>query len=308
MRVPESARSLRSGRAPERVLELRSFAFDRLSAIAAVLDDGGVIVDTNEAWRLFSHLNGGSARTTGLGVNYLGVCDRAAAAGCEDAAEIAVGVRQILAGDRQRLDHDYPCASEIEDRWFMLSAAAAPVANGAGIVLFHVDVTARKLLEQRLCAESEHDELTGLPNRRSAVRYIEQHLAESRITGALLWVLFFDLNGFKAVNDTYGHHAGDELLVKVAARARRALRQGDLLSRFGGDEFVVVCPGLTSEGAEAIARRLTDAMAQPFQFGASEVSITTSLGLACSKPESTVDSLLKAADAQMYRQKIRRKP
>jgi diguanylate cyclase (GGDEF)-like protein len=188
----------------------------------------------------------------------------------------------------------------------MLSAAAAPVANGAGIVLFHVDITSRKALELRLAVESEHDELTGLPNRRSAVRFIEQHLAQAKITGTPLWVLFFDLNGFKAVNDTYGHHAGDELLVKVAARARRALRDGDLLSRFGGDEFVVVCPGLTAEGADVITARLGDVMLQPYQFGACEVRITTSLGLTVSDAESTVDSLLKAADAQMYRQKIGR--
>ncbi len=277
----------------QRLSELRSFAFDRLSAIAAVLDDDGVIVDTNEAWRLFSQLNGGSAPTTGLGVNYLEVCDRAATAGSEDAGTIASGIRQILSGDRQRFDYDYPCASEIEDRWFMLSASAAPVTEGAGVVLFHVDITARKALEHRLASESEHDELTGLPNRRSAVRYIERHLADSCVKDASpLWVLFLDLNGFKAVNDTYGHHVGDELLVKVETRARRALREGDLLSRFGGDEFVVVCPDLTSHAAAAIAARLDDVMAQPFQFGASEVSITISVGLTASKADSTVDSLL----------------
>jgi diguanylate cyclase (GGDEF)-like protein len=188
----------------------------------------------------------------------------------------------------------------------MLPASAAPVVDGAGVVLFHVDITARKALEERLSVESEHDELTGLPNRRSAVRYIERHLAYSRVTGAPLWVMFLDLNGFKAVNDTFGHHVGDELLTKVAARAGRALREGDLLSRFGGDEFVVVCPDLEPKAAAAIATRLGDVMAQPFQFGASEVSITTSVGSAASDANSTVDSLLKAADAQMYRHKERR--
>lgn len=289
----------------ESMLALRSFAFDRLSAAAAVLDGSGVIVDTNEAWRLFAHLNDGSIQVTGPGNNYLTVCDRAAATGSDGAAAAAAGLRQILDGAREHFDLEYPCPSPTEDRWFMLRASLAPIAEGAGVVLFHVNMTAHKLLEDCLTGEAEHDALTGLPNRRSAARFAEDHLAEARITLSPVWALFLDLDGFKLANDTYGHHAGDELLVQVAARAHRAIRDEDLLCRFGGDEFVVVCPGVAQEDAFALAARLREVMSQPFQVGAEEVSIGASVGFASSTVDSTVDALFGAADAEMYLDKRR---
>ncbi len=284
-------------------MAMRSFAFERLSAIAAVLDDSGAIVDTNEAWRLFAQLNDGAPRATGTTVNYLEVCDRAAANGEDGAAEVAAGLRQLLAGKRDQFDFEYPCPSPTEDRWFLLRASSAPIEDGAGVVLFHVDITARKLLEQRFAVEAEFDELTGLPNRRSALRFIEQQLAVSRETGAPLWVLFIDLDGFKEVNDQHGHHVGDELLAKVAVRASRTLRSQDRLCRFGGDEFVLVCPGVSEDGVVALSARLREVMAAPFQIGAVEIAIGLSVGFASSVPESTVDTLLDAADAQMYGEK-----
>jgi hypothetical protein len=110
-------------------LELRSFAFDRLSAIAAVLDGSGVIVDTNEAWRLFAHLNEASIGETGPGVNYLDVCDRAAVAGSPEAAAVATGLREILHGEREHFDVEYPCASPDEDRWFMMQASCSSTST-----------------------------------------------------------------------------------------------------------------------------------------------------------------------------------
>ena len=286
-------------------LELRSFAFDRLSAITAVLDESGVVVDTNEAWRLFAHLNDGSIEATGPGVSYLDVCDRAAACGTSGAATVAAGLREILDGDREHLELEYPCASPNEDRWFMLQASSAPVAGGAGIVLFHINITARKVIEDRLTAEADHDELTGLPNRRSAIRLMTELLADAESTHAPVQVLFLDLDRFKSVNDTYGHHTGDELLVQVAARARRAVRDGDLLCRLGGDEFFLACPGLDKVRAAALAARLREVMSLPFQVGADEVLIGASVGIASSGADSTVGSLLSTADAEMYIDKAR---
>lgn len=286
---------------------LRSFAFDRLSAIAAVLDSTGTIVDTNEAWRLFALLNDGSASTTGPGISYLDVCDQAAAAGVDGASVIARALREILAGTRDHFDLEYPCPSPAEDRWFLFQASSAPVDNGGGAVLFHVDLTSRKLREERFAAQAEMDELTGLPNRRAAVRLINEELADAQLTGAQVWVHFFDLDGFKTVNDCYGHHVGDDLLVKVAMRARKAVREQDRLCRLGGDEFVLVCPDLGHKAAGALSSRLRQVMSQPFQFGSMEVKVGASVGFAASHADSTVDDLLGAADAQMYLDKRRRK-
>ncbi len=126
------------------VVGVRAAAFDRLEACAAVLDGDGIIVDTNDAWRLFTRLNDGDVNTTGPGMDYLRVCDRAASMGWPERRRRR-GLREILNGERQRMDFEYPCPSATEDRWCLLQASAAPVANGAGAVLLHVDITDRKL-------------------------------------------------------------------------------------------------------------------------------------------------------------------
>ncbi len=285
---------------------LRSYAFDRLGACAAVIGADGTILDTNEAWRLFAHLNGGSNTGTGRGVNYLSTCDVAADAGVDGAATVAAALREILSGDREHLEFEYPCPSPIEDRWFLLSASSAPVDAGAGAVLFHVDMTAHKLMTDRLLTFAETDLLTGLPNRRVAIRTIEEQLALVEVEGRPVSVLYIDINDFKRVNDRYGHHVGDELLAKVASRTSRAVRESDRLCRMGGDEFVLVCPELASGQASALAERLRIVMSEPFQIGATEVSTGVSVGVASSSSGSTVDSLLQAADAAMYVDKARR--
>ena len=151
-------------------LGFRAAAFDRLGASAAVLDGDGVIIDTNQAWRLFASLNDGSSETTGIGANYLDVCDRASDDGVAVSAEVATGLRQILRGDRKQMDAEYPCPSPTEDRWFLVQASALPVSEGAGAVVFHIDITAHKQLADQLGSLADHDALTGLPNRRAAGR------------------------------------------------------------------------------------------------------------------------------------------
>ena len=123
-----------------------------------------------------------------------------------------------------------------------------------------------------------------------------------------MWVLFIDLDKFKAVNDTYGHHVGDELLVKVGLRTRRALRDSDRLCRLGGDEFVVICPGLDRAHALGLADRLRDVMSAPFQIGEVEVFGRVSVGMAGSDAASTAESMLRDADRQMYIDKRRQGP
>jgi diguanylate cyclase (GGDEF)-like protein/PAS domain S-box-containing protein len=287
------------------VLEVRAAAFDRLGGCAAVLDSDGVIVETNQAWRLFAHLNGGSGSTTGIGVNYLEVCDRAARSGIVVADQVAAGLRQILNGDRNQIDAEYACPSPTEDRWFLMQACALPVRNGAGAVVSHLDITARKQLTDRLVALAEHDPLTGLPNRRAALGYLDDALATPPSDRTATWVLFIDINEFKAVNDSFGHHVGDELLVKVALRARRALRADDHLCRFGGDEFVVICAGLDRDQAQSLADRLRGVMSAPFQIGDLEIFGRISIGVAGSDARSTPESMLRTADEDMYADKRR---
>ncbi len=281
----------------------RSSAFEHLSAAGAILDETGRIVATNAAWRLFAALNGGAEGATGEGVNYLETCSRAAALGDDTAGSALVGLREILEEERTSFDLEYPCPSPDQDRWFLLQATAAPVVHGVGVVLFHVDITARKVLEQGLAHRANHDALTGLGNRVAARDAVCAHLASA---GGPVVVVAFDLDGFKAVNDTFGHHAGDEVLVQVATRARRVFGTGGLVFRLGGDEFVAVCPDATTTDAELYAEGVREQMARPFQVGADAVTIGASAGIASSEDHPMAEVLLAEADARMYRDKRHR--
>ncbi|HUF97595.1 MAG TPA: diguanylate cyclase, partial [Ilumatobacter sp.] len=148
------------------------------------------------------------------------------------------------------------------------------------------------------------DALTGLPNRRSALRYLKQQIDSSAATQSPVSVLFLDLDGFKAVNDENGHHVGDELLVKVAVRLRRVVREHDRVCRLGGDEFVLICPGLDQRAATLVAHRVRTVMSTPFQIGDLEVVVGASVGVAASAADSSVSGLMATADAAMSLDKL----
>ncbi len=152
---------------------------------------------------------------------------------------------------------------------------------------------------------SLHDPLTGLPNRTLIEELLEQAVARSRRSHSSAAVLFLDLDGFKGVNDRYGHFVGDELLCAAAKRLTAVLRPGDTLARLGGDEFVVLCEDLSSSSqAETVAERITSALGKPFEVGNRSVSVTASVGVAFSGPGQDIpQSLLRDADLAMYQAK-----
>jgi diguanylate cyclase (GGDEF)-like protein len=156
-------------------------------------------------------------------------------------------------------------------------------------------------LKQTYQDQATRDQLTGLLNRRGLVLTAEQ------IPGHL-GVLFCDLDGFKGVNDTLGHAAGDELLEKVARRLEASMRADSVLGRMGGDEFVVVAPGASDEDLSALGRRIEIEVGKPFLLEAGMARIGVSIGAAHAKPgERDLDSLLGQADALMYEVKRSRK-
>ena len=155
-----------------------------------------------------------------------------------------------------------------------------------------------------------HDSLTGLPNRPSFVGSLSEALKRGTVSGSPVGILFLDLDHFKLINDSLGHHAGDELLRAVAPRLRAHLRPGDIVARFGGDEFGVLVDRLADEDeAVAIADRVSAAFAEPFPIGGVDHFITASLGIAVARPSTREpadpDMLIRDADAAMYRAKER---
>lgn len=113
--------------------------------------------------------------------------------------------------------------------------------------------------------------------------------------------MFLDLDGFKAVNETFGHHVGDELLARVSSRLRHVVRADDMVCRFGGDEFVVVCSDLAPTDATSIADRIGTAMRHSFQIGADVIHIGASVGCSTSTPGCNADSMLRDADPALVR-------
>ena len=166
----------------------------------------------------------------------------------------------------------------------------------------------RKGFEDRLAHDSVHDPLTNLPNRTLFLDRLAQALGRARRRRRGVSVAFLDLDGFKVVNDGLGHDAGDELLVDVARRLEAAIRPGDTVARFGGDEFVVLCEELDDPGAEVqaveIAQRLMDSLSHPFSVRANETFVGSSVGVALSHHgEDRAEDLLRDADAAMYEAK-----
>jgi diguanylate cyclase (GGDEF)-like protein len=155
-----------------------------------------------------------------------------------------------------------------------------------------------------------HDPLTGLPNRTLLEDRLAMALAGQRRTGSVLGVLFCDLDHFKAVNDSYGHDIGDDVLVTMAQRLSHAVRATDTVSRLGGDEFVVLCPDLASQSELTdVVERIVALLAVPMELGGHELTVSGSVGVSfvgagIEAPSSLAD-LLREADAAMYRAKAR---
>ncbi len=167
------------------------------------------------------------------------------------------------------------------------------------------DVTERIHLNERLAHRALHDPLTDLPNRQLLETTLQLALERAKVDGSSVGLCFIDLDGFKQVNDTLGHAAGDRVIVTVAERIRASIRKGDLAARVGGDEFVVVLDPVADTGhALTVATRLRDALTR-VSTRAGDLTCGASVGLAVSEPGDTVSTLLSRADAAMYRAKAR---
>jgi diguanylate cyclase (GGDEF)-like protein/PAS domain S-box-containing protein len=178
-------------------------------------------------------------------------------------------------------------------------------AEVGGLVFTAHDVSHRVATEERLAHDATHDPLTHLPNRTLLDDRLAHALDRSRRTGAQVAVLFVDLDGFKDVNDTWGHAAGDRVLTEVAGRVAASARSSDTVARIGGDEFVVVCEEAGSAGgAQTLASRILETISTPIVVGGVTHQVGASVGIALAAPEERdATELIRRADAAMYRAK-----
>jgi len=194
--------------------------------------------------------------------------------------------------------------------WTWLMGTARDLSDDpavGGIVLNAKEINDRKKAEQALQLQATHDALTGLPNRSLLEELLNQALGRCRRSGDLIGILFIDLDHFKLVNDGQGHRVGDELLIDVARRLLRELREGDAIARFGGDEFVAILNA--SQGEEKAlaqgAERLLRVFNPPFTIAGVDRVITASAGLAISSGTASAEEAIGNADAAMYLAKER---
>ena len=241
-----------------------------------------------------------------------GVVQRANAALCERVGADPAGRPLAHLVDADDLaDRPFPAASgEIELRyrdgsaWGLWDHSLLFGRDGRpeGWISHCIDVSKRKLAEHELSWQAHHDALTGLPNRELFLERLSGAIGQDRGRVAVLLV---DLDDFKVVNDSLGHGAGDRLLSGVAERLCRVLRPDDVISRFGGDEFTVLLPGITSESyALQVAQRLAESLREPLVLDGERRYVTASVGVSFSGPgEDDPNALLRDADAAMYRAK-----
>lgn len=197
-----------------------------------------------------------------------------------------------------------------EWRWLAWTAPAPRIDDGGLHYMYAVarDITSSKLAEQDLLRRAGHDALTGLPNRASFDQALERALAQAALTGGSTGLLLIDLDGFKEVNDTYGHLAGDVVLKTVASRLLATQRDGDMMARLGGDEFACVIENAGADALEMIANRMLAAVQTAIDLGEHTVTVSCSIGIAM-HPEDGKDSriLFDKADNAMYGVKARGK-
>ena len=222
--------------------------------------------------------------------------------------ELAASVREAASGVP-----DTMCEYELrrpDGSTVWIRSRVAPVLDedhrSTGVVVLFEDIGDRKRLEKQLRHQAGHDYLTGLPNRREFRTQLAHRLI-SLAPPESLGVLLVDLDQFKLVNDTYGHEAGDQLIVTVGERLVDCIPDGALVARLGGDEYVVAVASADREGIVAAAETIRHALRQPVRIMGVELSLSASVGIGLtSDPQAQVSGLLRSADIAMHHAKNRR--
>jgi diguanylate cyclase (GGDEF)-like protein/PAS domain S-box-containing protein len=278
---------------------------DAMTVHALVLDHAGDVLMTNTAWE--HHLTRqGQEGGTPIGSNFLTWCredpsDETAAV----SHHIAEGVEAVLHGAAGHFTYDLPVTYvDGTTDWFTLNAIPMSAATARAIVTL-TEITQRKEFEAELAHQASHDPLTGLPNRLLLQDRLERALVagrEDRVVAAV----FVDIDHFKLINDSYGHEAGDAVLTAVAERLSAAVRPSDTVTRFAGDEFVVVCESLDDPSqVMGLADRLLDSLKGSYPVPGASLELSVSTGIAIAAPGDSAEDVVRNADTAMFEAKNR---
>ena len=283
---------------------------DSLAHQIAVIDAEGTIQWVNASWKTFARDNGCQPDIEWLGVNYLHVCRRSAGNGAGDGSAVLAGIERVINGEQAAFYFEYDCHSPTEQRWFMMTVRPLDWDGPSHFVVTHHDITERKLSELHVEQRAVIDSLTGVANRRRFDEFLETEWRRARRNRYPLSLVLFDVDFFKAYNDTYGHWAGDDCLRRVGEVLRLFSRRADdLMARYGGEEFGLILSNTSDTAAFGHAesvRAAIEALNVRHIYGKNG-RITISGGVATWRPEAHPDAtpadLIAAADTALYRAK-----
>ncbi len=281
---------------PERPEDGRSL--DRFASVLEATDDLVVFTDPQGG---MIYANRATRDFLGEDLGHLG--DR------PELAEAVVFVREALAVDGPRRWVGDINLTGVAGEARPMSLEVLAHRDDEGVLAFLSararDITERVALQEQLRRQATHDPLTGLPNRTMLIDRIRRASAEVGTNpDNHMALLFVDLDRFKSINDNLGHAVGDQLLCAISRRVRTAVRPGDLIGRFGGDEFVVLCEDVESpESATRVAARIATVLEAPFRVGGHDIDVGVSIGIAYADGAGDAEEILRDADAAMYRAK-----
>jgi diguanylate cyclase (GGDEF)-like protein/PAS domain S-box-containing protein len=271
-----------------------SAAFEATSYAVMISDAEGTIVSVNPA---FTEVTGWTAEEA------VGQTPRILSSGRQDADFYEAMWRALKTGGHWEGElWNRRKSGEVYPEHLTIDAVHGPDGAITHYVAVFSDIENRKLRERRLSYLAFHDELTSLPNRTLFMDRLERAVAMARRRGTQLAVLMLDLDGFKDVNDKFGHEAGDLLLKGVAGRLKACLRDADTLSRLGGDEFAVLLPMIDgAASAREVASRLLVLLRRPFLMAGDELSVSASIGVALFPGDGeSPEEIMNCADQAMY--------
>jgi len=280
--------------------EFQGEILDSVSTPMVVLDASGNVLRTNPAWEALV----GSIDTTD---EYLSVMRRFIRPTGDADRALADALWQVLRGEEASTETDVAFEDTVRRHWFTVRATRLQGRRG-GAVVVHTDITERKRSHEDLEMKATRDDLTGLLNRMAFGLELESAIRAARTQESYVAAIFIDLDGFKPINDTFGHSAGDHVLREVARRISSAVRTSDRVARLGGDEFVVLVGPLADPAlADTTANRILAALDRPITLddGTVTSSVLASIGVAVSHSplEASADDLLDRADQAMYQSK-----
>lgn len=291
---------IRAERLAEEQTKFATSVLESLPGRTCILDAAGVVIASNKYYRDQGPTGAGEGTGPQVGSDY------PTWANSEIGEEAGTEISKIVAGSTsESFREEFTTVRRRRRTWTEIVVVPLSTENG-GAVITHLDITGRKQAETTLKRRATHDPLTGLPNRVLLTDRLAQALARASRSGQNVGVMFCDLDGFRDINNTYGHLAGDKLLVTIAKRLRAVCRSTDTVARVSGDEFVIILEDVQSESEiEEVSKRVIDALSEPVNLDEATVETGTSIGLTMSPGVSragvrTIENLIRDADAAMY--------